>query len=118
MAKKILVVDDDPSISAYIAEVLENNGYETCRASNGKEALEQLEAGTVDLITLDIEMPDVSGPKFNHIVGREGRWGNVPIIVITGHEGLRYVIPKAVATLGKPFAHDDLVHEVRQAIGA
>ena len=64
MAKKILTIDDDPYIVKYITEVLGDNDYETCSASNVEEGLAVLEAEQPDLVTLDMEMPDEWGPRF------------------------------------------------------
>ena len=96
MPKTILIVDDDPNIREYLETLLTDNGYETIVAENGEKALEVLAAHTPDLITLDIEMPDKTGPWFNRALQRGKTYANIPIIVITGHTGLKYVIPNAV----------------------
>jgi len=61
MAHKILVVDDDPYIVKYIVGLLETNGYLTCSASDGPEALKVLEREKPDMVTLDLEMPQDMG---------------------------------------------------------
>ncbi len=58
---KILVVEDEDAMRMLIKEELEDEGYEVKTVSNGKEALEYLASNDVDLITLDIEMPDMNG---------------------------------------------------------
>ena len=64
MAKKIMIVEDDPSIIDYLADLFQDNGYETCTASNGAEALEIVKVENPDLITLDFEMPESWGNIF------------------------------------------------------
>ena len=64
MAKKILVVDDDPNVVYYLVGLFHDNGYETCNASSASEAFEVLQSQKPDLITLDIDMPEVTGPQF------------------------------------------------------
>ncbi len=61
MAKRILVVDDEPNMRLLIREELEDMGYEVDEASNGEEAIEKFKSGDYDLVTLDIEMPGTNG---------------------------------------------------------
>jgi DNA-binding NtrC family response regulator len=118
MPKTILIVDDDPNIREYLETLLSDNGYETLTAENGEKALEVLAANTPDLITLDIEMPEKTGPWFNRALSRHKEHANIPIIVITGHMGLKYVIPNAVGSLSKPFEQQELLDLVRDTIGS
>jgi len=118
MPKTILIVDDDPNIREYLETLLTDNGYETIVADNGEKALEVLAAHSPDLITLDIEMPDKTGPWFNRALQRGKTYANIPIIVITGHTGLKYVIPNAVGSLSKPFEQKELLDLVRETIGS
>ncbi len=115
MAKKILIVDDDPDIVSYLEDVFADAGYDTASARSGRQALEALEGETPDCITLDLEMPDISGPKFNRALAKAG--AAVPIIVITGHPGLKYVIPGARAVFDKPIDREGLLATVRAILG-
>jgi two-component system, response regulator, stage 0 sporulation protein F len=58
---RLLVVDDEENIRILFKEELEDEGYEVELASNGYEAIEKFEAGTFDLIVLDIKMPGMDG---------------------------------------------------------
>ena len=58
MAKKILVIDDDPIIVKYLVSLLNDNGYETVTASDGVEGYEVLKKEKPDLITLDLQMAE------------------------------------------------------------
>ena len=58
---KILIVDDDAHIRELAGVFLENEGFDTCEASNGVEALSLLETTRVDLVVLDIMMPKMDG---------------------------------------------------------
>ncbi len=62
--KKILIVDDEQDIRAYLSTLFGDQGYETQAAGDGEEARKQMEAGAPDLITLDISMPEKSGIRF------------------------------------------------------
>ena len=61
MAEKILVVDDEREIADLVALYLKNEGYETLVCYGGAEALEQIQAGPVDLAILDVMLPEISG---------------------------------------------------------
>lgn len=85
--KKVLVVDDESNIVAYLETLLQDNGYETVSASNGEEALEKACAEKPDLITLDISMPEKSGVRFYREIKEKPDLQNVPVIVVTGVTG-------------------------------
>ena len=59
--KRILVADDEMSIRLLYSEELREEGYEVFTASNGREALEVVEKEPLDLIILDIKMPEMNG---------------------------------------------------------
>ncbi len=59
--KRVLVVDDDAAICELFAKFLERDGYVVTTAYDGRSALEQLRANSVDLLILDINMPELGG---------------------------------------------------------
>ena len=61
MAKKVLVVDDDPDVMLFSVSVLEEEGYETLEATDGEEGMKIIKKETPDLIILDVLMPRESG---------------------------------------------------------
>ncbi len=117
MAKKIMVVDDDPKIVSYLKDFLGDNGYDTCSASDGSEAMAIVRKEKPDLITLDLEMPEEWGPRFYRKLVKEKDYKRIPVIVITGLTGGKYAIQKAVASLTKPFDRDELLKIVKDTIG-
>jgi CheY-like chemotaxis protein len=85
MKKKILVVEDEESLRLLYEEELKGEGYEILTAGNGKEAIQQLEAGRPDLIILDIVMPVMDGMEaLGRIVSKERK---IPIILNTSYSG-------------------------------
>ena len=118
MTKNILVVDDDPLISKYIVKVLNDNGYETCTAADGLEAMDKLKSEKPALITLDLAMFGEWGPRFYRKFNKDPDYKDTPVIVITGLSSGEYAIRDAVATLKKPFDPDELMGVVRETIGA
>ncbi len=59
--KKILLVDDEPSIQIVYREEFEDEGYEVISAINGEEGLEKFQAENPDIVILDIHMPGMNG---------------------------------------------------------
>ncbi|MCK5783558.1 MAG: response regulator [Desulfobacterales bacterium] len=117
MAKKIMIVDDDPAIVKYLENLFKNNGYETCVARDGSEGVGIVKKEKPDLITLDLEMPEEWGPRFYRKLSKEKEFKNIPVIVISGLSGNKYAIHKAVASLTKPFDKDKLLTIVKETIG-
>jgi DNA-binding response OmpR family regulator len=82
MKKRLLVVDDDPSIRGSMEKILKENGYEVLLAENGEDAEKILGNEVVDLLLLDLEMPKKDG--WDVFDGVRSRNSLLPIIVITG----------------------------------
>lgn len=80
MAKRILLVDDEPLIIKGLKYTLEQEGYETLAAYDGEEALEVFFANTVDLVLLDVMLPKLDGIQ---VCQRIRESNNVPIIMLT-----------------------------------
>lgn len=117
MAKKIMVVDDDPAIVEFLTTLFADNGYATCSASDGALAMEVLEREKPDLLTLDLEMPQEWGPRFYRKMSQKPEFKDLPVIVISGLSGIHLAIRKAVATINKPFDPARVLAAVREAIG-
>jgi CheY-like chemotaxis protein len=116
MAKKILVIDDDPIIVKYLTTLLADNGYETCSAGSTTEGLEVVRREKPDLITLDLQMPGEWGPRFYRNLRKDKGLKNIPVIVVSGIDG-DHAIKDAVAFLSKPFDPDKLLGLVKKTIG-
>ena len=58
---RILIVDDEPGIRVMLSAALKREGYEVLLATDGRSALEALEAGPVDVVVTDIRMPQMTG---------------------------------------------------------
>jgi len=117
MAKKILIIDDDPNIVQYLNDLLSENGYDICSAYDGSDGFTMLKQENPDLITLDIEMPNEWGPRFYRKLSQAKEYKNIPVIVISGLTGNKYAIPRAVASITKPFDRDELLKIIKETIG-
>ena len=80
MAKRILLVDDEPLIVKGLKYSLEHEGYETDSAADGEEALNKFFAGNYDLILLDVMLPKLDGIE---VCQRNREKSFVPIIMLT-----------------------------------
>lgn len=116
MAKKILVIDDDPNVAGYLTTLFEDNGYTTFQAENVQAGIEAARRERPDLITLDLEMPGDWGPRFYRKMSQDPDLKNTPVIVISGLSGNEYAIGKAVATLTKPFDREELLRIVQDTL--
>jgi CheY-like chemotaxis protein len=116
MAKKILIIDDDPVIVKYLVNLFQDNGYETCTAVSSMEGMEVVKEEKPDLITLDLQMPKEWGPRFYRKLRKDKDLREIPIIVITGIDG-DHAIKDAVGYLNKPFDVDKLIGIVKRTIG-
>ncbi len=83
--KTVLVVDDETDVRNFLKAALLEAGFKVVVAKDGFEALEQVQAGEPDLISLDLVMPGKSGAKFYRDLTRNKQWAKIPILIVTGH---------------------------------
>jgi DNA-binding response OmpR family regulator len=80
--RRVLIVEDDPSVRAVVVEVCRRDGYEVAEASRGRQALQIAEANEPDVVLLDWVLPDLSGIEVCRELRRRG--AICPIIMLTG----------------------------------
>ena len=119
MARRVLVVDDEPTVCDTISRVLVMDQYQVETVSSGQEALDAFQRGTFDLIIVDYAMPDMKGDKLAAAIKTLAP--QQPIIMITGHgEALRFAgnFPLAVdLVISKPFTLQEFREAVRRLAG-
>jgi two-component system chemotaxis response regulator CheY len=110
----ILVVDDDPSILATVSEILEFEGYPVSTATNGAEALDEIERRAPSLILLDMRMPVLDGWGLARRLGELGV--TLPIVVMTAAQDARRWAEEigAAGYVPKPFDLADLLDTVER----
>jgi len=116
MPKKILIIDDDPVIVRYLQAVFSDNGYATCTASSSMEGLEVVRREKPDLITLDLQMPGEWGPRFYRKLRQDRELKDIPVIVISGIDGV-HAVKDAVVFVSEPSAPEKLIGIVKNTIG-
>lgn len=104
---KILIVDDEPFNVDTLEQELDDLGYATISATNGRQALAQVAAEAPDLILLDIMMPEMDGFQVLSQLKAEPAWRDIPVIVISAMTDLGSVVKGiklgAEDYLAKPF---------------
>ncbi|WP_345322585.1 response regulator [Candidatus Villigracilis proximus] len=81
----ILYVEDNPDNRNLIRRVLNAEGYSVVEAINGKQAIEKLESNSVDLILMDINMPDMDGYTLTAKIKAIQKYSKIPIVAVTAN---------------------------------
>jgi CheY-like chemotaxis protein len=81
LRKRVLVVDDSPTIRDVVSEILADHGLEVKLAANGEEAIAMVEALSPDLVLTDLEMPVMDG--FELLRRIRARWRQLPVVLLT-----------------------------------
>jgi len=113
VAKRILIVDDEPNIVTALEFLLEKRGYEVTVAVNGEEALAQVETFKPDLVLLDVMMPKVSGYEVCQRLRSDPRWQGIKIVMLSA-KGREVEVSKGMSLgadlyVTKPFSSAELV---------
>ena len=83
--RKVLIVDDDPELRDALTEQLSlYEEYEAVAAENGNKGVQAAKAGQIDLVIMDVGLPDIDGREAVRILRRNGF--KAPIIMLTGHD--------------------------------
>ena len=115
-AAVVLVVEDEPLVRLFVAELLIDAGFRVIEAANAAEALTILGAGLeVNVLLADVDMPPgINGYELSHEVRR--RWPSVEILVTSGRQWpAEGDLPSGAAFLAKPCPNDSLLLHVSSA---
>ena len=110
----VLVVEDEPAIREVVADLLQDEGYAVRQASDGLQAIDELQADNVDLVLSDVRMPRLDGPSLAHRLRRRGH--AVPVVLMSAVD-VEVDLP-GVRFLPKPFDRDHLLDAIGSALGA
>ncbi len=118
-ARRLLVVDDDPTICEMLEMVLVSEGYEGGTAPHGLAAFALLDQVRPHVILLDMKMPIMDGWGFLERYRRHPG-SKVPVVVVTAaqDDARRASEVGADAYVAKPFAIDDLIRVLDRCVGA
>jgi CheY-like chemotaxis protein len=126
----ILVVDDEPHVVTYLEMLLQDHGYATISATNGREGLERARERAPDLICLDITMPEESGVRMYRSLKEDPGLARIPVVIVTAVTGLggdpeplraflstRRHIPPPEGFFPKPIDRERLLQKVSELLG-
>ncbi|NJN64328.1 MAG: response regulator [Acidobacteria bacterium] len=85
--RTVLIVDDEPSVLAYLETLLGDAGYRTLTAADGSEGLAKAKSEHPDLITLDINMPKTSGLRMFRELREDPSLADIKVVVVTAVTG-------------------------------
>lgn len=115
--QNILIIDDDRLLAEGVAKALGNNGFQTTLAASGEDGLRQLSSAHVDMVILDLSLPDIDGVE---VCRRIRRHSDIPIIMLTARTdetdrvvGLELGADDYVC---KPFSLRELVARVKAVL--
>ncbi len=123
---KIMIVDNDTSTVETLKDILETEGYDIVVAYGGQECLDKLKDITVDLILLDIMMPEIDGIQVCERLAKDEKTNNIKIILISAisiasdtfkqnKEQFSY-FKNVMDEIEKPFDTDTLIKKIKAAL--
>lgn len=123
MPTKILSVDDSATMRKMVGRTVSVLGYDLLEASNGLEALDQLDraAGDVALVILDVNMPELDGESTLQRIKAHPVHQSIPVMMLTTESErqrvLRFIQEGAANYLMKPFTQQDLAAKITASLG-
>ena len=120
MAKKILLVDDEPHIITMLENRMKHAGYEVITACDGQEAITKAQKEKPDLIILDLMLPKLDGYKVCRMLKFDEKYKHIPIIMLSARA--QEVDKKMGETVGadgyvtKPFEPQVLLGKVKDLL--
>ena len=119
--KKVILAVDDMAVSLTTIRTILQHEYDVRLAKSATLALEMLKQFKVDLILLDIEMPEISGLEFVGLLKKSPELKSIPIIFVTSHANPQFIDQamafEAEGYIVKPFIPDALVKRVKSVLG-
>ncbi len=117
--KKILVVDDDPTLVLLVERILKEKGFDVVTADNGIDAMRAVNSEKPDLLVLDIMMPEINGYDICRTLKFESPHRDLPIVIVTSRD--QELDPRIGAMLGieyihKPVDREALLAKIKQML--
>lgn len=122
MSRRILVVDDSPTLVKFVSYSLKSSGYEVVGASDGMDALEKVShlESDIDLVITDLNMPNVDGYELIATLRKNAKYAETPIIILSSEEAQEDKAKGeevgATSYLVKPFKSSVLLAEVARLL--
>ncbi len=114
---EILIVDDNPENLRVLSAVLEEEGYQVRAATNGRQALETIEASQPDLLLLDVHLPEMNGLEVCRTIRRDPRHDQMPVLFLSAlgdsFNKLQGFHAGGIDYMTKPFDADEVIIRVK-----
>ncbi|MDE2491641.1 MAG: response regulator [Elusimicrobia bacterium] len=118
MAKKVLVIDDEPEMLGLVKYTLEQAGFEVHTCDNGRSAWDEIAKVRPDVLVLDVMLPGIDGYSLQLKLSQEPTTKDLPIVVLTALEPSRTLFqkfPQVAGFMTKPFKSEELLKTVQAA---
>jgi CheY-like chemotaxis protein len=115
--EKILVVEDEDDVRAFLVTLFADNDFAVISASDGDEGFRLLREERPDLVTLDIQMPNETGTRFYRRMTKDPDLSRIPVIVVSGVAGRHLAVGKPAAIFDKPIDRQALLAKVNELLG-
>ncbi len=116
-----MLADDDPVLLDFARETLAHEGFRVVVATDGQRALQEALGRRVDLIVMDVSMPQVGGVEACHCLKAMPKTSKIPVVLMVAKKdpGARTLAERthgSVRVLRKPFSEEELVSTVRGVV--
>jgi len=116
----ILCVDDEPANLRLLTRMLGLGGYEVVVANDGREAFDAVSSGRIDLVIMDVMMPEIDGYEACRLIKADERYRHIPVIMITAlgsrTDRIRAIEEGADEFLVKPFDRVEVLARVKMLV--
>ena len=118
-----LIVEDESDLRLMTRMILESRpGFQVLEAESGAEALALLDRAEIDLVLLDIRLPDMEGWSILERLTEQGRFPELPVVMVSAHStpstAQRALREGVRAYVTKPFTSDELFDAIERAMPA
>ena len=122
-SKRVIIIDDEPDIVTFLTVLLEDEGYATISAGDGREGFEKIKKERPDLVLLDITMPEKSGVRCYRELREDPDLKSIPVIIVTGVAqdfrnfiSTRRQVPPPDGYVAKPIDKQDLMNAISKVL--
>ena len=114
----VLIVDDEAGMRAVLSNLLEKQGYTILTGEDGKEAIEIIQKSRVEVVLLDIHLPDIDGVEVLRQIKRIDE--NLPVIMCSGLDDVEFAVGAmkfgAFDYIRKPFKNEEVIEKIERAL--
>ena len=119
---RILLIEDSPTESAVMTQLLEKHGHEVTASANAEEGIEVCKRDLPDIVLMDVVLPGMNGFQATRALSRDQATGRIPVLIVSTKQmetdrawGMRQ---GAVDYVVKPPREDDLLERINKLVAA